>query len=590
MGGSVLNWAHLSQLGEPSQKMDKKEIIANLEEIGELLEIQGENPFKVRAYQNAARALEGLTEDPADLAKAGLLTEIIGIGSGIAEKIIEMLKQGKSPYLAELRKSIPPGLLELLKIPGLGPKKAKGLYDALDIHSIGELEYACKENRLLGLKGFGEKTQGNILKGIDLLKRYSGRFLFDFAWREAKKIHAHIAKEKGVLRAEIAGSLRRHKETIGDIDILASAKGPTAAILKKFASYPDVQDILAQGDTKSSVRLKSGLQVDLRVVEDKEFPYALLYFTGNKEHNTELRGIAKDRGLKLNEYGLFKGEKNIPCKDEAEIYQALGLHYIPPEAREATGEIEFARKHPFPRLIEEKDLRGIFHVHSVYSDGTATILEMAQEAERLGFEYMGLSDHSQTAQYAHGLKEADLTRQAKEVQEVNKKLKKLKILQGTESDILANGSLDYPNKTLGKLDFIIASIHSRFKMDKKEMTRRLIKAISDPHTNFLGHISGRLLLGRDPYQFELEPVLEAAAKHGVAIEINANPHRFDLDWRYIRKAKEAGVKFSINPDAHSVEGLSDTFFGVGIARKGWLTKEDVINTRPLDEVREYLRK
>lgn len=567
--------------------MDKREIIAALEEIGELLEIQGENPFKVRAYQNASRILEGLPQDPADLVASGEIQNIKGIGSGLSEKIAEMVKKGKSSYLLELRRSIPPGVLELLKVPGLGPKKAKVLYEGLDLHNLGELEYACKENRLLDLKGFGAKTQENILKGIEMLKKTSGRFLFDVAWRQATALLAFVERDPKVIRAAIAGSLRRCKETIGDIDILASLKGDASPLMKKFVANPQVEDVLAQGETKSSVRLKSGIQVDFRVVEDKEFPFALLYFTGSKEHNTALRGIAKDMGLKLNEYGLFRGEKPLPCKDEAEIYKALGLHYIPPEAREGLGEIEFAAKRAFPRLIEAEDLRGVFHVHSEWSDGGATIYDMAKEAERLGFEYMGLSDHSQTAAYAGGLKAADLKAQAKEIAAAQKKLKKLKILQGTESDILADGGLDYPAKTLDELDFVIASVHIRFKMEKKEMTKRLVKAISDRHTRILGHISGRLLLAREPYSFDAEAVFEAAAKHKVAIEINANPHRLDLDWRFLQQAKAAGVKFSINPDAHSLNGLSDTFFGVGIARKGWLTKEDVINTQSLAEIKEH---
>lgn len=567
--------------------MDKREIIAALEEIGELLEIQGENPFKVRAYQNASRILEGLPQDPADLVASGEIGNIKGIGQGLSEKITEMVKKGKSTYLLELRRSIPPGVLELLKVPGLGPKKAKALYEELDLHNLGELEYACKENRLLDLKGFGAKTQENILKGIEMLKKSSGRFLFDVAYRQAQELLAFVKQDPKVLRAEIAGSLRRCKETIGDIDILASLKGDASALMKKFVTQAQVEDVLAQGETKSSVRLKSGIQVDLRVVEDKEFPFALLYFTGSKEHNTVLRGIAKDKGLKLNEYGLFRGEKPLPCKDEAEIYKALGLHYIPPEAREGLGEIEFAAKHAFPRLIEAEDLRGVFHVHSEWSDGGATILDMAKEAERLGFEYMGLSDHSQTAAYAGGLKAADLKAQAKEIAAAQKKLKKLKILQGTESDILNDGALDYLAKTLDELDFVIASVHMRFKMDKKAMTQRLVKAISDKHTRILGHISGRLLMARDPYDFDREAVFAAAAKHRVAIEINANPHRFDLDWRFLQQAKAAGVKFCINPDAHSINGLSDTFFGVGIARKGWLTKEDVLNTKSLAEIKEY---
>lgn len=570
--------------------MDKKAIVAALVEMGELLEIRGDNPFQCRAFHNAARILEGLSQDLSEMVKAGTLTEIKGIGKGLAERIGEMVNLGKSSYLQELRASIPPGVLEMLRVPGLGPKKAKILFDKLDLHTLGELEYACKENRLVDLKGFGQKTQDNIIKGLELLKRTAGRFLYDAAFAEAiTMLHWVGSKEKLVLRSELAGSIRRRKEIIGDIDIIASVRGSPEKLMKIFTTHPKVEDVLAAGETKSSVRLKSGIQVDLRVVKDKEFPFALLYFTGSKDHNTMLRGIAKNMGLKLNEYGLFEGEKPLPCKDEAGIYRALGLHYIPPEAREGMGEIEFATHHLFPRLVEEKDLRGIFHVHSTYSDGTASIFEMAEEAQRLGFEYMGLSDHSQTAVYANGLKEADLKRQAQEVGEANKKLKKLKILRGTESDILADGSLDYPAKTLDQLDFVIASIHSRFKMDRSQMTRRLVKAVSDPHTRFLGHISGRLLLAREGYDFDSDAVFEAAAKHRVAIEINANPHRFDLDWRFLKRAKEAGVKFSINPDAHSVEGLKDTFYGVGIARKGWLTKEDIINTKPLSEINDYLK-
>jgi len=570
-----------------NQNMDKREIIASLEQIGDLMEIQGENPFKVRAYQNAARVLEGLPQDPIDLVTSGEINNIKGIGPSLAEKITEMVKKGKSSYLLELRRSIPPGVLELLKVPGLGPKKAKVLFDKLELHNLGELEYACKENRLIDIPGFGAKTQENILKGIELLKKSSGRFLCDVAYQQARQLLEFVKQDPKVIRAEIAGSLRRCKETIGDIDILASLKGDASALMKKFTKNPEVEEVLAEGPTKSSVRLKTGIQVDLRVVEDREYPAALLYFTGSKEHNTMLRSMAKDKGLKLNEYGLYRGEKALPCKDEAEIYKALDLHYIPPEARENTGEIEFAMKSEFPRLIEAKDLRGIFHVHSEWSDGGATVYDMAKEAERLGFEYMGLSDHSQTAAYAGGLKASDLTAQAKEIATAQKKLKKLKILQGTESDILVDGALDYPKKTLDALDFVIASVHMRFKMEKQAMTKRLVRAISDPHTRILGHISGRLLLGREPYSFDTGEVFAAAAKHQVAIEINANPHRLDLDWRFLKKAKEAGVKFSINPDAHSINGLSDTFLGVGIARKGWLTKDDVINTKSLEEIRDY---
>ena len=567
--------------------MNRMEISEALEEIANILEIKGENPFRSRAYHNASRILEGLTELES-LVEAGELTQIKGIGQGLSEEITEMVTQGKSTHLKELRKSIPEGVLDMLRVPGLGPKKVKVLYEELELQNLGELEYACKENRLLDLKGFGEKTQTNVLKGIELLKKSAGRYHFNVAWVQAHRLKKFIAKQKSVLQTEIAGSLRRHKETIGDIDILASLKGSSKNIMKAFREHPEVEDVLVSGDTKTSVRLKTGIQVDLRVVSQEEFPFALLYFTGSKEHNTALRQIAKDKNLKLNEYGLFKGKKSLKCKDEAAIYQELGLHFVPPELRENLGEIQYAKKKKYPRLLQEKDIRGTFHAHTTWSDGSASVLEMGKEAERLGLEYLGLSDHSQTAFYAGGLKPKELKDQAKEIQAANKKLKKCVLLQGTESDILNDGSLDYTSAYLKNLEFVIASIHSGFKMEKKRMTQRILKAIGNPFTRFVGHISGRLLLARDPFELDYAAIFTAAAKHQVVIEINSNPHRFDLDWRYLAQAKEAGVKFSLNPDAHSPRGLSDTFLGVGLARKGGLTADDVINTLPLKEVRQFL--
>jgi DNA polymerase (family 10) len=356
----------------------------------------------------------------------------------------------------------------------------------------------------------------------------------------------------------------------------------------RFTHLPEVETILAQGETKSSVRLSTGIQVDLRVISEKEYPYALIYFTGSKEHNTILRGIAKDKGLKLNEYGLYRGEKLIECKDEAQIYKALGMEYIPPELREGVGEISAAEKDKIPDLIDEKDLQGVFHVHSTWSDGTASIQKMAETAQKLGFKYMGLSDHSQSAKYAGGLTAADLKKQHAEIDAVEKKMKGFKIFKGIESDILSDGSLDYPEKILENFDFVIASVHSGFKMSEGEMTKRLVRVLENPHTTMLGHMTGRLLLAREGYAFNLDKVLETAAKHGKVIEINANPHRFDIDRRWIQKASSLGVKFSINPDAHSPEGLKDTAFGVGIARKGWLTKNQVVNTMPLSEMEKFL--
>ncbi len=569
--------------------MDKTEIIQVLEEIGTLLELKGDNPFKIRAYHNAARSLESCSEDLEKLAQEKRLQELPGIGKDLSEKITELFKTGKLPYLTELRKSFPADLPNLLKIPGLGPKKVKALYEKLGIHSVGELEYACKENRLLDLEGFGEKTQQNILQGIQYSKKNQGSYLYDFAYTTAQKILKQILKFPGVQEAALGGSLRRHKEIVHDIDILVSSSAKPVPLMKAFTTLGEVELILAQGETKSSVRLKSGIQVDLRVVLPKEYPYALVYFTGNKEHNTLLRGIAKEHGLKLNEYGLFRKEKLIPCKSEAEIYKALGLHYIPAEAREGGDEIDWALKKAFPTLIEQKDLRGVFHVHSTWSDGNASIETMAREAEKLGFQYLGISDHSQSAKYAGGLSEADLVKQHAEIDTLNKKLK-IKILKGIESDILADGALDYPDKVLKKFDFVIASVHSRFKMSESEMTERLVKALKNPYTTMLGHMTGRLLLAREAYTFDLDRILKTAAEHQKMIEINANPHRLDIDWRHLRKASKTGVEFSINPDAHSPEGLADVFYGVGIARKGWLGKEKIFNTKSLAEVEKYLGK
>lgn len=570
-------------------KLSAREIAEALEQIAELMEIKGENPFRSRAYQNGARIVEGLS-DLEKRIEEKTLTEVKGIGEGLAEEITHLALKGKSPQLQELRKSFPKGIVEMLEVPGLGPKKVKVLYEDLGLKNLGELEYACKENRLLDLKGFGAKTQENVLKGIALLKKSAGRYLVDVAMEEAQKIYRFISKQKQVIRCEIAGSLRRRKETIGDIDILASTRGPAAPLMKALQKHPSVEDVLAGGETKTSVRLKSGIQVDLRVVADKQFPFALVYFTGSKEHNTVLRKIAKDKGLKLNEYGLFKGKKSLPCKTETDVYQALGLHFIPPELRENQGEIQSAKKRKYPPLIEDKDLKGTFHAHSTWSDGLNSVLEMGQAAEKLGFEYLGLSDHSQTAYYAGGLKPKDLAKQAKEIAAANRKLKKCLILQGTESDILADGSLDYTSATLKKLDFVIASLHSGFKMEVGKMTKRFIKVIENPYTRFIGHISTRLLLAREGVALDYPAIFAAAAKQGVVIEINANPHRLDLDWRYLGAAREAGVKFSINPDAHNVSGLADVSYGVGIARKGGLRAEDVINTRGLKEIREFCSK
>ncbi len=567
--------------------MDNKEIAQILEEIAELLEIKGENPFKIRAYHNGARIVEGMSQDITDYAEKDALQQIKGIGIGLAEKIKELVKTGKCKYHHELKKSLPAGILDLLGIPGLGPKRAKVLYEKLKIKSVVELERACQENRLLKLDGFGEKSQSKILEAIKHHKKTEGYFLISQATDESEKFIKFLKKQKGIIRIEVAGSLRRHKEIVHDIDILVSSKNPKL-IQEAFTSYPSVDQVLAKGDTKSSVILKSGVQADLRTVTDQEFPYALYYFTGSKEHNVATRTLAKRMGLKISEYGIFKGKRLIPCKDEADIFKVLGLHYVPPELRENSGEIEAAKKGKLPKLIEAKDVKGIFHVHSTYSDGVAPLEDMVRRAEELGYEYVGISDHSKTAVYANGLSEERVKKQHKELDRLQKKYKKIKIFRGTESDILADGSLDYSDKFLELFDFVIGSIHSRFNMSEKEMTKRICRAMEHPRMTFWGHPTGRLLLGRAGYAIDYDAIFEMAKKHGVTIEINANPHRLDLDWRVCQRPKALGIKLSIHPDAHSVDGLSDVVFGVGIARKGWLEKQDVLNTMSVTEMEKFL--
>ncbi len=569
--------------------MDKKEIAQILEEIGQLLEIKGENPFKARAFYNGARILGTLTQDLKTLVESGTLGEIKGIGKGLTGVITALVQTGISKQHESLKKSVPPGLLDLLHIQGLGPKRVQVLYQKLNIENVGQLEYACRENRLERLEGFGEKLQSNLLNAIQHHNKTKGYFLASQGVRDGAQIVRFLREKAPLIRIELAGSLRRRNEIIHDIDVLVSTKTPQKAHAA-FVSYPQVEQVLARGETKSSVVLKSGIQADLRTVTDREFPYALYYFTGSKEHNVATRTLAKEKKFKINEYGIFKGKKLIPCKDEADIFKVLGLKYISPELRENTGEIEASRADALPDLVEEKDIKGIFHVHSTYSDGRDTLETMIAQASALGFEYVGISDHSQAATYAHGLSSARVMEQHRELDRLEKKFKKIRIFRGIESDILADGALDYPERVLSKFDFVIGSVHSRFNLSEQEMTKRVCRSIAHPRMTILGHPTGRLLLGRKGFALDFSAVFDAAKKFQVTIELNANPHRLDLDWRVCKQAKERGLKMCINPDAHDVKGLRDVTFGVGIARKGWLTKRDILNTMSVSEMEEFLRK
>jgi DNA polymerase (family 10) len=564
--------------------MNTSQVVDILETIARILEIQDENPFKVRAYRNGARALESLPADLQTLVEQKKLGEVPGIGKALEEKITQLITTGTMDYYEELRKEVPAGVLEMLAIPSFGPKKARVVWKELGVSTLDGLRQAATEHRLASLKGFGEKTEKKILEGLAFLQKNAGQYLLSDALPVARRLLDHLKAHKTVRRVSIAGSLRRWKEIVKDIDLLASSDN-APAVMDHFLKADGVAEVLGKGETKTSVRMTSGMQVDLRVVSDHEFPYALAYFTGNKEHNVLLRQLAQKKGLKINEYGITDGSKNIECSSEADIYKVLGLPYVPPELRTNTGELD----RPLPtQLIDFKSLKGVFHTHSTWSDGTAEIEAMAEKARSMGLSYMGLSDHSKAAAYANGLDEARLAKQMKEIDRLNRTWKDFRILKGLECDILPDGNLDLTPEILGELDFVIGSVHSRFEMSEKEMTDRVCKAIANEHFDILGHPTGRLLLSREGYKLDLGRVLETAKKHDKIVELNAYPNRLDLDWVHCRRAKELGVKLAINPDAHSTADLENIEYGIATARRAGLEEKDVINTRNLDEVLELL--
>ena len=580
--------------------MTKGDIAAVLEEIGTLLELKGENPFKIRAYANAARSIEAWGGSLSDLQDEEALSKIPGIGKSIADKIKELAANGSLKYLEELRAEFPAAIIELFSIPGLGAKKIKALYEKLQISSIEQLLKACETGRVAKLPGFGETTQEKLCNAIEERARHSGYFQFGQIANEAETLRNDLAGHPDAVQVDVAGSYRRRKEIVHDVDVVVATKKPEA-VTKFFVGHALVASIIAQGPTKSSVRLRSGIQCDLRVVSVAEYPFALAYFTGNKEHNIELRSRALQRGWTLNEYRLAplpadpnarkrRAIKQIPkVRDEAELYRALDLDFIPPELRENWGEFEAAEKHSLPYLIEKENLRGTFHCHTTASDGHNTLEEMSQAAQRLGLEYLGIADHSRSSIQAHGIDEAKLSTQAAAIRKLNKKFDGFRLFAGVECDILRDGSLDFDDHVLSELDFVVVSIHSVFNLPEAEMTRRVIRAISNPLVTILAHPTGRLLLKREPYQVDIPAILDAAAETGTWIELNAAPKRLDLEWRWWPRATEKGVKCVINPDAHRAERLQDLWFGIGIARKGWLTKDDVVNCLPLGEMERALR-
>jgi len=567
--------------------MTTNEIIKILEEISLLLELKGENPFKARSYLVAARSLEALEEDLPDLVQQGRLGSIKGVGEALSKKIGELVLTGHLDYYDSLKASIPPGHFEMLRIPGLGPKKIKALYDRLGIETVGELEYACHENRLTELPGFGRKTQEKILEGIGHIRRYRERRLYVEVIGEAEGLLGMLKDREDVKEVRLGGSLRRGYETVKDIDLLAATRNP-GTLGDHFATLPVVESVIAKGETKVSVVLKSGINCDLRLVTPEEFPYALHHFTGSREHNTAMRGRAKHRGLKMNEYGLFRDDQNIICRNEEEIFQALGLAYIPPELRENMGEIEAAERGTLPGLIEEQDIRGLFHLHTQASDGADSLETLVRHAREKGFSYIGISDHSRSAFYAGGLSVEAIRVQHAGIDELNAQNSSFRIFKGIESDILPDGRLDYDDEILARFDFVIAAVHSQFGMPEADMTRRIVTALSNPFTTILAHPTGRLLLAREAYRLNIQEVIDVAAAEGKVLELNINPQRLDLDWRNCILAKRKGVQIVLGPDIHNREAFDYLPLGVKIARKGWIEPKDCINTLSLDKATHFL--
>jgi len=581
--------------------MDKNQIAAIFEEVAVLLALKEDsNPFEARAYENAARAINALDGDIEQLTRSGKLKGTPGLGATIVKRVEELVDTGHLAFYEELRDSTPAVKLEMLRIQGMGPKKINAIYDKLHVNSIAELEQACLDDRVAHLPGFGKKTQDNILQGIAFLAQHSDRFQYPVAEEEAERIRAALATLPEIVRLQVAGSLRRRRETVKDIDMVASVADAAGdevrrKIMDFFTGQPSVKAITGKGETKSSAILGSGIAMDLRVVKDSQFPYTLHHFTGSKEHHIPLRRRALSMNMTINDYGLFRGKEPdlelVPCENEADMYAALGMAYIEPELREDMGEIEAALHGSLPVLVQESDLRGILHVHSTWSDGQNTIRELVEACIARGYQYLGITDHSKVAAYAGGLTEENLRRQQEEIDRLNEEYAgRLHILKGTECDILKDGTLDYADEVLANLDFVVASIHSNFNLSPEEQTQRMLRAIANPNVDIIGHPTGRILLGRVGYTLDMEAVIDASVEHGVCIEINAHPSRLDMDWRLVKRARDRGMKIPIDPDAHILAGLDVIRYGIGVARKGWLSASDVLNTMETEALLAFFKR
>ncbi len=562
--------------------MDNREVAEILEEMATLMELNGEGGFRIRAYANAARAIDSLGEPVAALAAEGKLDSVRGIGKGLAGRISKLVETGHLPGLEELKASVPEGLIEMTEIPGLGAKRVRAIYEELGIVDIDALSRACDSGDLEAMSGFGRKTAERIAHGIQYMQKHRGRFLCDYAGRDVEGVLAFLEVQANVDRVAVAGSMRRRMEAHSDLDLVASTQDPDALAVA-FTGFGEVAEVVETGESRVSVVLKSGLRANLWLVAEEAFPTALHHVTGNEAHVSQMRDRASDMGLRLNEYGLFDGERRITCGDEAALFEALGLSEIPPELREGEDEVRLAAAGEIPSLVSRADLRGTLHVHTRHSDGRADVMEMAKAAAGLGYEYIGICDHSKAAAYANGLTEERVRAQWEEIDSVNAKLDGIRVLKGIEVDILGDGRLDFEDDFLAQFEVVVASVHSRFGMTEAEATDRIVRAVRNPHVHILGHPTGRLLLSREGYPLDHRAVIDAAAAANTAIELNANPRRLDMDWRHIGYARERGVKISINTDAHSIEGLAQMEYGLGVGRKGGLTAGDVLNAMSLDD-------
>jgi DNA polymerase (family 10) len=566
--------------------MKNKELADLFAKMADILEFKDENPFKISAYRRASRVLGDLTQDIQEIAESGEIKKVPGIGEGMAQKIEEYLKTGKISKYEEVKKGVSDELIALMEIPGMGPKTLAMINREKRISDLSQLEKALEDGSLIGLPGMGEKKAENIKRGIELLKASKGRMNLGIAVPLARRIVETLREKTGSKKIEWAGSLRRMRENIGDIDILAT--GPShEKIIHAFTHLPDVKEVLASGETKASVIVEGGVQIDIRVVEEYSYGAALQYFTGSKGHNIHLRGIAKAKGIKINEYGIFKGDKKIGGKEEKDVYKILGMDWIEPELREDRGEIEAAQRGNLPKLIQESEIKGDLHVHTKWSDGTSPVEEIAKAAQKRGYQYVAICDHSKSLRIAHGLDETRLLKQIEEIDRINEKLKGFQILKGTEVDILTDGKIDHPDNVLKRLDFVVAAIHSGFKQEKEKMTKRIIRALENPLVHCLAHPTGRLLGARAPYEVDIDEVMEAAKKYGKVLEINATLERLDLDDIRCKKAKEMGIRMTIGTDSHHPDQLWMISLGIAVARRGWLESQDLLNTLSLKQILKW---